>query len=60
MEISGEDERDAPGELQAGVGLLDCLDGLHDRRGDPASVRQDECHEEVGVNLVSQTSHFPG
>ena len=40
MEISGEDERDTPGELQAGVTQgLDRLDGLHHRRGDPAGVR---------------------
>ena len=43
MEISGEDEGDTPGELQAGVTQgLDRLDGLHHRRGDPAGVRQDE------------------
>ena len=61
MEISGEDEGDTPGELQAGVTQgLDRLDGLHHRRGDPAGVRQDEGQEEVGVNLISQTPHFPG
>ena len=61
MEISGEDERDTPGELQTGVAqALDGLDGLHDRRGDPAGVGQDEGQEEVGVNLISQTAHFPG
>ena len=61
MEISGEDEGNTPGELQAGVAQrLDGLDGLHHRRGDPAGVRQDEGQEEVGVNLISQTAHFPG
>ena len=61
MEISGEDQRNTPGELQAGVAqCLDRLDGLHHRRGDPAGVRQDEGQEEVGVNLISQTAHFPG
>ena len=60
MEVSGEDERDTPGELQAGVAQrLDRLDGLHHRRGDPAGVRQDEGQEEVGVNLISQTPHLP-
>ena len=60
MEVSGEDERDTPRELQAGVAQrLDRLDGLHHRRGDPAGVRQDEGQEEVGVNLVSQTPHLP-
>ena len=61
MEISGEDEGDTPGELQAGVAQrLNGLDGLHHRRGDPAGVRQDEGQKEVGVDLVSQTAHFPG
>ena len=61
MEISGEDKGNTPGELQAGVAQsLDGLDGLHHRRGDPASVRQDEGQEEVGVNLISQTAHLPG
>ena len=59
MEISGEDEGDAPGELEAVVRVLASLDGLHHRRGDPAGVRQDERHEQVGVDFISQAPHFP-
>ena len=59
MEISGEDEGDAPGELEAVVRVLTSLDGLHHRGGDPAGVRQDERHEQVGVDFISQAPHFP-
>ena len=47
MEVSGEYEGDTPGEFQAGVGVLDSLDGLHDRGGDPAGVGKDEGKEEI-------------
>ena len=59
MEVSGEDQGDTPGELQAGVGVLDSLDGLHDRGGDPAGVGKDEGKEQIGMDFISQTSHFP-
>ena len=36
------------------------MDTLHDCCDDPARVCQDECQEQVRVDLVTQTSHFPG
>ena len=35
------------------------MHGLHDGRDDPAGVGQDEGQEQVGVDLVAETSHLP-
>ena len=34
------------------------MQGLHDGRDDPAGVGQDERQEQVGVDLISETSHL--
>ena len=34
------------------------MQGLHDGRDDPAGVGQDECEEQVGVDLIAETSHL--
>ena len=35
------------------------MQGLHDGRDDPAGVGQDERQEQVGVDLIAETSHLP-
>ena len=35
------------------------MDTLHDCCDNPTCVGQDEGQEQVGVDLVPQTSHFP-
>ena len=34
------------------------MQGLHDGRDDPAGVGQDERQEQVGVDLIAETSHL--
>ena len=50
MEVSEEDERNTPGELNTLAGEVDAL---HDGSDDPAGVGEDEGQEQVGVDLVS-------
>ena len=50
MEVSEEDERNTPGELNTLAGEVDAL---HDGGDDPAGVGEDEGQEQVGVDFVS-------
>ena len=50
MEVSEEDERNTPGELNTLAGEVDAL---HDAGDDPADVGEDEGQEQVGVDFVS-------
>ena len=56
MEVSGEDERDTPGELKTGVGVMEALDNCSH---DPTRVSQDEGQEQVGMDLIPETPHLP-
>ena len=55
MEVSVEDQRDTPRELNSPAGEVDAL---HVGGDDPACVGQDEGQEQVGVDLVPQALHF--
>ena len=50
MEVSEEDERNTPWELETLTGEVDAL---HDGGDDPAGVGEDEGQEQVGVDFVS-------
>ena len=57
MKVSKKHVGDAPRELKV---LTREVKVLHDRRDDPTTICKNECQEQVRMNLVSQTSHFPG
>ena len=50
MEVSEEDERNTPRELNTLAGKVDAL---HDGGDDPAGVGEDEGQEQVGMDFVS-------
>ena len=35
------------------------MEALDNRSHDPAGVGQDECQEQVGMDLITKTSHLP-
>ena len=55
VEVSVEDDKDTPWELNSPAGEVDAL---HDGDEDPECVGKDESQEQVWVDLVPQAPHF--